>query len=143
MSREIKFTVMGPPQGKGRPRFSQVNGRTITRTPDATVLYENLIRTEYERQCEGVMFEAGVPVEMRITAYYGIPKSVSKKKRAQMLDGSIRPTKKPDSSNVEKAVEDACNGVAYHDDAQIVESRISRFYGEIPRLEIVIREVGQ
>ena len=35
------FSVFGEPQGKGRPRFSRIaNGRTITRTPDKTVLYE-------------------------------------------------------------------------------------------------------
>ena len=49
--KEIKFTIPGPPQGKGRPRFSRRGKFVTTFTPDKTVLYENLIRMEYQRQC--------------------------------------------------------------------------------------------
>lgn len=135
----VSFVIPGEPQGKGRPRFSMQHGRTITRTPEQTVLYENLVKMEYRQQCRGIMFEAGVPLDMRIVAYYAIPKSVSKKKRLAMLRHQIRPTKKPDSSNVMKAIEDALNTVAYHDDAQIVDSQIRRFYSDQPRVVVKIQ----
>ncbi len=146
--KEAKFTVPGEPRGKGRPRFATrktKDGRTFAKayTPNETVVYENLVRMEYERQCGGIFFPKDTPVEMSITAYYQIPKSVSKKKARMMLEGKIRPLRKPDSTNVQKSIEDGINTVAYHDDAQIVDSQICRYYGEIPRVEVTIREIVQ
>ncbi len=63
-------------------------------------------------------------VKAEIKAYYRIPKSDSKNKRQLKLDGKIRPNKKPDVDNIIKAVLDALNGVAYTDDAAIVEANI-------------------
>ncbi len=136
--RKVKFEVPGDPKGKGRPRFSR-NGRPYT--PQGTIVYENLVRLEYERQANGVFFEKDIPLMMRIMAYYSIPKSAGKGKRNGMLLGEIRPTKKPDSSNVLKAIEDALNSVAYYDDSQIVSTTIDRYYGENPRVEVVISEL--
>lgn len=92
---KVKFSVYGEPQGKGRPRFSTVCGHTKTRTPDETILYENLVKTEYRNQA-GFRFSDDAMLDVRITAYYTIPKSVSKKKQQAMLDHRIRPIKKPD-----------------------------------------------
>ena len=103
---KIKFTVLGEPQGKGRPRFSNVKGRMITRTPDSTVLYENLIATEYRRQVGSAKFQDNESLDLRIVAYFTIPASASKKKKKQMEDGEIRPTKKPDMDNIIKVVAD-------------------------------------
>lgn len=139
---KVKFTILGDPQGKGRHRTSIVAGHTKSYTPDKTVIYENLIKMEYLRQCSGRKFDSQTALDMRVVAYYPIPKSTSKKKREAMLAHKIRPIKKPDSSNVLKAVEDALNGVAYHDDTQIVDSQIRRFYGENPRVVVTIQECG-
>lgn len=57
-----------------------------------------------------------------------------------MLDGQIRPTKKPDSDNILKAVADALNQVAYRDDKQIVDTQVRKFYSETPRTVISIRK---
>ncbi len=138
---KIKFIVMGEPKGKGRPRFSVYAGHVHTRSPDDTVIYENLIRTEYRKQCGTVKFLTGCAIEMRIYIYRSIPQSVSKKKRAQMVAGDIRPTKKPDFDNVTKAVCDALNGVAYDDDSQIVDAMARKFYSEQPRIEVIIKGI--
>ena len=45
-----------------------------------------------------------------------------------MVSGSILPTKKPDGDNVEKAVADALNKVAYLDDSQIIEAKWQKIY---------------
>ena len=137
---QVKFTVPGEPCGKGRPRFSRKFGRAYT--PEKTARYENLITVEYQSQCGACRFPDDAMLDMRIIAYYGIPQSKSKKVKALMAAGVIRPTKKPDSSNVTKAVEDALNNVAYRDDAQIVDSQIRRFYGEPPRVEVLIKRIG-
>ena len=146
MGRKVKFTVLGEPQGKGRPRFgarySPAAGRAFVnvRTPEKTVAYENLVRIEYGIQTKNFRFEDGAKLDMRIIAYYGIPKSASKKKHQQMIEGIVRPTKKPDMDNVVKIIADSLNQVAYKDDTQIVDCQVRKFYSEDPRVEVVIQE---
>ena len=139
---EIEFTVPGEPQGKGRPRFSNVKGRTVTRTPGKTVLYENLIVTEYLRQAGDARFPDGERLALRVTAYFAIPRSASGKKKALMESGGIRPAKKPDLDNIIKVVADSLNAVAYRDDAQITDCRAEKFYSGRPRLEVGISAAG-
>lgn len=83
-----------------------------------------------------------IPLEgalrMQIIAWVIIPKSTSKKKQKLMEERIIRPTKKPDMSNILKSAEDALNKLAYHDDSQIVTGIIHKFYSTRPRLEIEI-----
>jgi len=147
-NKGIKFVVQGEPQGKGRPRFvaryNPATGKSFGKahTPEKTILYENLIKTEYEIQTNSYRFPDDAMLDMRILAYYSIPKSVSKKKRNMMLEGLIRPTKKPDMDNVMKVVADSLNQVAYKDDTQIVDSQCRKFYSEEPRVEVIIRQIG-
>lgn len=145
MVKEVKFTVAGEPQGKGRPRFAArynpQTGKSFGKayTPDKTAVYENLIRMEYERQCGEMKFPDDAMLDMRIRAYYSIPKSVSKKKKALMQDGRLRPVKKPDQDNVIKVFADSLNKLAYKDDTQIVDCQCRKFYSENPRVDVIIR----
>ena len=50
-----------------------------------------------------------------------------------------RPTKKPDLDNIIKAIADSLNGIAYKDDAQIVELKSKKFYSDTPRVEVTIK----
>lgn len=136
---KVSFTVLGEPQGKGRPRFRKVGSFVQTYTPDKTASYENLVRIEYERQCNGFRFEDGEMLDLRIYAYYGIPKSKPKKTKAAMAAGTIRPVKKPDMDNVVKVVADSLNNVAYKDDTQIVDAMVRKFYSDMPRITVVIQ----
>ena len=138
----VKFTVCGEPKGKGRPRFTRVGNYTKTYTPQETVSYENLVKFEYRNQCSGAKFDKTEMLDMRIFAYYKIPKSVSKKRHQQMLEKQIRPTKKPDADNIVKIIADSLNGIAYYDDSQIVDTMIRKYYSENPRVEIIIQNVG-
>lgn len=136
-----KFTILGEPQGKGRPRFSMIAGHVHARTPEQTATYENLVKLEYRAQCGNYKFPDDAELAMRITAFYGVPKSDSKKKAAAKLGGEIRPTKKPDMDNVVKVIADALNGYAYRDDTQIVDCLIRKFYSETPRVEVSLEEL--
>lgn len=139
---KVEFTVHGEPEGKGRPRFNIVAGHSKPRTPDQTVIYENLIKTEYLLQCGQKMFPADAMLDLRVQAYYSIPASASLKKKTKMMSQELRPTKKPDADNVIKVVADSLNKVAYRDDAQIVDAQIRKFYGIIPKLVVTIRDIG-
>lgn len=137
---KVKFTVMGPPKGKGRPRFQRIGNFTKVSTPPDTVNYENLVKIEYEMQCDKYYFDMK-ELGIKITSYYPIAKSTSKKKKEKMLIGEINPTKKPDCDNVLKIIADSLNGIAYHDDAQIIEATIVKRFAEEPRTEIEIYDL--
>lgn len=136
----VEFTIPGAPQSKGRPRFSTANGFVKTYTPAQTANYENLVKLEYDRQI-GERFNDGAAIEMHIFAFFDIPKSVSKKKREQMLCGEIRPIKKPDADNIIKIIADSLNGIAYKDDAQIVQCTVCKKYSSLPRVVVAMADV--
>ena len=110
-------------------------------TPKKTRNYEQTVRLEYERQV-GHTFPKDAALAMEISIFKPIPKSMTKKNRALIAAQTLRPGKKPDVSNVIKSIEDGLNGVAYHDDNQIVDQRGTEWYAEIPRVEVEIRVVG-
>ena len=136
---QAEFTIHGEPKGKGRPRFSTKSGTAYT--PEATANYENLVKVEYLRQCGNVKFEQGKELEITITAYFSIPESKSKKAKEQMRSGMIRPTKKPDMDNIVKIIADSLNKIAYHDDSQIVDAVIRKYYSDNPRVVVKIAEI--
>lgn len=133
----IHLTIPGEPIGKARPRWSPHG----TYSPEKTVRYETQIRERFAAVYPGhVPLTCAVKFEAR--AFFGIPKSASVTKAEAMRLNRIQPTKKPDASNVLKIAEDALNGLAYRDDAQIVWADIRKGYSEAPRLEIIITEIG-
>lgn len=143
--KTVSFMVPGEPVAKGRPRFSVRKSKdggayVSVRTPDKTVIYENQVKLEYREQTGGFKFPDDAMLEIEIEAYFSIPKSASKKKRAAMLTGEIRPTKRPDADNVLKCM-DALNGIAYRDDSQIVRAVVDKFYDAAPRLIVTITEI--
>lgn len=140
METLMTFTVPGEPVGKGRPHFVRKTGRAFT--PEKTVMYENFVGICYMEQVGKPPIKAGFPLKLSVTMFHQIPKSASKRKRVQMMSGLIRPTKKPDCSNVLKAVEDGLNRVAYADDSQIVEICVQRYYDDEPRVVIKIEEAS-
>lgn len=128
----ITFAVEGKPQGKGRPRFTK-SGRTYT--PKQTTEYEALIRRMYQLS-GGIKFEGAV--RLSIVMMYSVPKRLPKAEKQMMLCDKIFPTKKPDGDNIEKAVADALNGVAYEDDSQIVEAHWEKHYVDRGREGLII-----
>ena len=146
---KVNFTIDGEAKGKERPRFATKNGKPFT--PEQTKIYENWIKLLYRSTVKH--YFAG-NVKMSITCYYGITKKDSeaieknnvKTKAFQeakaKLDGIIRPTKKPDLDNVIKAIADSLNGIAYKDDAQVVEVVSKKFYSDRPRVEVTIEDLA-
>ena len=136
----VMFTVPGKPQGKARARtyYNAATKKHCSTTPENTVLYENFIKDRYLQMAKGAFLEREKPVTLRIIARYLPPKSVSKKRKFDMLEGRELPLKKPDMDNIVKVVADALNGVAYHDDTQIVSLSMEKFYSGSPRVEVSI-----
>lgn len=136
---QVNFTILGQPFGKQRPRVVSRGGFSKAYTPKETVNYENFVRFAYIDEAKGFKFPDEAQLSVEITAYYAIPKSTSKKKAAEMLAGTIRPTKKPDFDNIGKIICDSLNTIAYHDDSAIVEAQVHKYYGENPRVEVILK----
>lgn len=134
---KVKFTIPGIPVPKARPRV--VRGRAFT--PKKTKDYEALVKDVYRLTVGEYLGDSAIVAT--IDLYFPIPESYSKSKKRRIADGEIKHTKRPDVDNCAKAILDALNEVAYKDDAQIVESRITKHYavdGKM-RAEVVLEEV--
>lgn len=140
--KQIKFSIPGQPFGKQRPRVVSRGTFSKAYTPKETVSYENLVKLMYSQAAKGKMFPDGAMLDVRIIAYYDIPKSTSKKKRKEMLEHKIRPAKKPDWDNIGKIVCDSLNLVGYHDDSAVVDAQVRKFYSENPRVDVTIKVIG-
>ena len=46
-----------------------------------------------------------------------------------------------DGAQLGKIICDALNGIAWKDDAQIVDGRVLKHYSEVPRTDVLIEEV--
>lgn len=136
----MKFTIFGKPKAKGRPRLSTFGGFARAYTPQDTIEYENLIKLSYLKAAEcQEPIEYDKPIDLTVVAYYQIPKQTSKKKRQEMLNGSIRPCVKPDIDNVLKSVFDSLNKIAFKDDTQVVKIYATKYYAEQPRVEVEVK----
>ncbi|QDQ25180.1 RusA family crossover junction endodeoxyribonuclease [Chitinimonas arctica] len=141
--KTLSFTVPGEPQGKGRGRIVRWGTKAGIKTPEKTVAYEGLVAHSAAQAMDGVIpIEGAVAVTMRITV--SVPGSWPKRRCEQALAGRVLPTTKPDIDNVEKAIFDGLNGVAWCDDVQVVEVRKQKRYGELPGVVVSIQtlEVG-
>lgn len=133
----VRFKVPGTPVAKGRPRFVNRGKFVQTYTPESTTNYENLVKLSYSQE-SSVKLSGALSAEMQF--YFPIPKSVSKKKRAEMIAGNISPTKKPDLDNCIKSVLDALNGIAFDDDSQVVFVTAFKAYSEKPSVIVTLEE---
>lgn len=134
----IAFEIPGPPVGKGRPRASRTGNSVRMFTPEKTASYESMVKLAAHRAMAGAAPMA-FPVALSLVVMHAIPKSWSKRKQDAALAGTERPTTKPDADNVAKAIADACNGVVWVDDAQVVELHVSKRYSSAPGVMVEVR----
>lgn len=112
--KEIIIKIETEAVGKGRPRFSRYGS---TYTPVKTKNFEKLIANEYIKQSNNYIFDK-VPIKVSVIIEKNIPKSATKKHRAELLSQKWNITK-PDIDNCLKSILDALNGIAYQDDNQV------------------------
>ena len=142
MSNVLSFEIPGQPIGQGRPKFSTINGHARAYDPEKSRNYKayvKLLATQAMKDSGFTMIEG--PCCLSIDAYFAVPKSKSKKFREAALSGLEYPTKKPDIDNIVKALQDALNGLAYKDDSSIVFLSVAKCYSEVPRVEVILREI--
>lgn len=135
---KVNFIIQGKVQAKQRPKFNRFSGKAYT--PQQTVNYENWVKICFlEKYKNKELMEK--PLKVTINAFFEIPKSISKKKRQQILENEILPIVKPDTDNIAKSILDSLNGIAYKDDKQVVKLEVNKFYNDIPFVSVIIEEI--
>lgn len=134
---DLRFTVPGEPQGKGRPRASSRGGIVRMYTPSKTKDGEAAVRSAALEAMAGRKPIEG-PVSVSIQIRHAIRKSWTKGKRQDALLNKIVPTIKSDLDNILKLYFDALNGVAWIDDVQVVNVIASKRFSEEPRVDVRI-----
>lgn len=133
----ISFVVYGEVVPWKRPRF---NGKTKHVFEDSNVTeYKEKVAQAY-KESGGKYFDVDVPLRFEVYIFTEVPKSSSRKKQLKLICDR-RPTKRPDNDNLYKGIADALNKVAYHDDSQIVDTGIHKFWSNNPRAEVTITEL--
>jgi Holliday junction resolvase RusA-like endonuclease len=133
------FTIYGDPVPKGRPRFSTRGKFPVVFTPEKTKNYES----EVAMMAKAAM-GSSEPLEGALEAFiyvtFPVPASYSKKRTEACLNDSEKHTKKPDLDNVIKICLDGMNGIIFKDDSQITSIHSTKVYGEIAKVEVLVRE---
>lgn len=134
-----KFIIEGNPRGQGRPRAT-IRGRhaSVYEAKEDT-LYKNNITAQIVAQ--GPVFIEFGPIAIDVAFFLPRPKMHynSKGQVKPRFEGDL-PTCKPDLDNMLKALKDACNGIVWRDDAQIVDVKASKEYADTrPHLTIEVR----
>lgn len=133
----IKLTIDGEPVAASRPRVTR---KGWAYTPAKYEAYKQRIKFEIQSQYHGEVLTKAVAV--KVVFYRSVQKSVSKVERERRLTNEHPPVMKPDIDNLFKAVTDACTGVIWYDDNQIVDVNMKKRYAEKPRVEMGISELG-
>lgn len=132
----IQFTVWGDAVGQGRPRFARRGKFTQAYDPPDSREYKKYVKLLASQNRPHTPIEG--PVELKLLIYRPLLKSMSKKKKAAAVAGTLRPIKKPDVDNVAKGVMDAMTGIIWQDDKQVVSLQVSKFYSDKPRVEVQV-----
>ncbi|MEC1627549.1 RusA family crossover junction endodeoxyribonuclease [Bacillus mojavensis] len=137
----ISFTIYGEPVAQGRPRATTLNGMTRLYDPKKSRDFKQYVKLAASDYRPVKLLEG--PLELSVKVYKSTLKSFSKKKTAEAEQGLLRPSKKPDVDNYIKGIKDGLNKVIWHDDSQIVDLHVSKFYSQKPRIEIQVKPLSQ
>lgn len=143
----VSFVVPGDAIGKARARavvsgvVRCANGKMRPRirhyTPAKTVSWETEIAMRARAAMRGRKPFDG-PVRVDYVATFATPASWPRWKRELADAGRIYHTTKPDRDNIDKALCDALNGIAWTDDCYAVAGGQRKVYGPVPQLAVCI-----
>jgi len=121
--------IPGEARAKARPQVRSFAGRPQIYKDSVTATFENWVRL-HAKQALGDAPRFEGPVAISIEVITEPAKSHSAKKRKDMIEGRIKPTRYPDLDNVVKSIIDGCNRSTIRDDVLVVAITASKSYGE-------------
>jgi Holliday junction resolvase RusA-like endonuclease len=137
-SNKIKFTVYGDPSAQKRHRSTSRNGKLRQYDPSSDKKGDFLLMCLKNKPNEPIKDK---PIRLVIEFVFKRPKSHYGTGKNSLKLKDSAPDKhinKPDIDNLLKFVMDALNGIYWHDDSQIWNVDVSKFYGDVPLTEVTI-----
>lgn len=113
------------PIPKARPRLSKF----AVYTPKKTADYEKLIAFEWKRRYKDLILKNAVKLDL----LFCFKKAKSCKKDYH--------TQRPDIDNLEKAILDGLNKIAFEDDCQVVEMKSQKVFSDVDKIVITVTEM--
>lgn len=83
------------------------------------------------------------PLKLTVWAIRAIPKSWPVQMRKDAMAGHVWDTSPPDAKNIAWLIEDALNGIAWRDDAEIAILQSAKRYGGPERTDVLIEAIDQ
>jgi Holliday junction resolvase RusA-like endonuclease len=128
----LETRVFGLPIAQGRPRAFKTRAGQVR-------VYDPANARDWKRtvQAQVLTQKPSQPVDgpLKMTLQFILPRPRSLPKR------DLFPERRPDLSNMLKAIEDALNGVVFRDDSQIVRMELAKDYGPAPGVVIRVERV--
>ncbi|WP_278554701.1 RusA family crossover junction endodeoxyribonuclease [Parvimonas micra] len=115
------------PFPKERPRLS---GRKIVYTPYKTRNFENRIAYEWKKKYKDSILKGAVKLDLVFVF-----------KKAKTCKKTFH-TQRPDIDNLEKAILDGLNKVAFVDDCQVVELNSKKVFSDTDKILITVTELN-
>lgn len=147
MSQEIRFTVPAIPvaQPRQRHRIVSAGGRTFasnyTPAKDPVNNFKATVRMAAAEVLQGPPLAGPLCVDM----VFVFPRQKAKVWKSKPMPRYFH-VGKPDRDNLAKSLQDALNGLAWVDDAQICAGSIEKYHAagdEQPHVVVIIREITQ
>ena len=138
MSNEVSFTVYGKPQPAGSKRAGQSKSGKLFVRDDAkgSAPWKRQVAQAAGEAVNGSGLLDG-PLELSVIftvprpkGHYGV--------RGLRPSAPEWPAVRPDVTKLLRAIEDACTGVVWRDDAQVIAQHAYKVYGEPARAEVSV-----
>lgn len=136
----MEFVIPIKAIGKERARKSRF-GKFLY-TPQKTKEFEATVfayALHHMRHNKTKMIEGPVSVDLLVKMK--VPKSWSRKRRLEALDGHILPTVTPDLDNILKSLYDGLEGAIFNNDRQVVQGSQKKIYSEDEEMIIKVESV--
>ena len=130
---KVKFHINTRPTPKQRPRLGK-GGKVYT--PNSTKVFEQICKLSYGNR---YYFDKEY-ISIKIVFKFKVPKSYSKKKYSEAIEGKIRPSTN-DIDNLSKSVLDGLNGKAWKDDRYIYKIEAEKIFADKDCIEVVIESI--
>lgn len=137
----LNFTVYGDPRPQARPRMTKT-GHVYT--PADSANYRECVRHAAAAAMHGRELIT-TPCELFLQIVRQSKTTGFRKGEREWLDvgGLMLHDKKPDIDNLIKQVADACNGVVWRDDSQVVIASAIKLHGREPLINVWVSPVAK
>jgi Holliday junction resolvase RusA-like endonuclease len=138
---EIRFTVLGRPQGKGSKRAFVVKGRPVVADTNSRARpWAARVAAAARDAYQGELMRDAVEVELRF--FFARPKAhfgTGRNAGTVLASAPRHMIVMPDADKLARCALDPLTGVVFKDDAQITRLVAVKGYGEPERLEVIVR----